>query len=293
MVLAHGGHGGHGSDGAAAGWTAVVLLALLPLSAYVRAVRTRRAGGRRWSPWRTASFAVGLVLAAAAVSPPVQAFGHLDPRWHMVEHLLIGMFAPLALVLAAPVTLLLGALPPAGRRAARRVLRSRALHVVVHPVTAAVLDVGGLHVLYLTPLHALAASDPLVHLAVNLHVLAAGYLFSWSIAGPDPAPGRPGIAVRAAVLVAAGAAHAHLAVLLYVHAPDLPPASAHDAAALRAAAQLMYYGGDLAELALAVALFAAWYRGRGLRDRTSSQAAQPAEVSVPGPASSRRGARSG
>ena len=38
--------------------------------------------------------------------------------------------------------------------------------------------------------------------------------------------------------------------------------SSLDRDGIQAAAQLMYYGGDLAELALAIALFAAWYRTR-------------------------------
>ncbi len=171
----------------------------------------------------------------------------------MVQHLLLGMFAPPALVLAAPGTLLLGALPVGRRGIARMLMRSRVLHVVTHPVTAAVLSVGGLFVLYLTPLHAVAAADPDVRRLVNLHILLAGVLFAWSVAGIDPAPRRPSMTTRVVVLVAAGAAHAYLAKLLYTR----------DLHGMHEAAQLMYYGGDIAELALAVALFAGWYRRRG------------------------------
>jgi putative membrane protein len=116
---------------------------------------------------------------------------------------------------------------------------------------------GGLYVLHLTPLYGITTTNALAHHVVNLHFLLAGCLFTWSIAGPDPAPRRPTITTRALVLVAAGAAHAYLAKLLYARAPAPPP---HGPDQVRAAAQLMYYGGDLAELALAVALFAIWYR---------------------------------
>jgi putative membrane protein len=189
----------------------------------------------------------------------------------MVQHLLLGMFAPLALVLAAPVTLLLGTLPVGARRRAGAVLRSRVLHGVAHPATAAVLDVGGLYVLYLTPLSALAGENSLVHHLVAAHVLLAGYLFSWSIAGPDPAPRRPRTAVRIAVLIAAGAAHGLLAKLLFGRAGTDE---------LQSAAQLMYHGGDVAELALAVALFASLYtrgssRGAELRQACGRACAAP------------------
>ncbi|MHA6632025.1 cytochrome c oxidase assembly protein [Pseudonocardia sichuanensis] len=260
MSLAHTAHPAGGAD--ALEWLLLVLIVLAPSLAYLHVARAR-AAGRAWPRWRAASFILGLVLVAAAVSPPLQALGHHDPRGHMAQHLLLGMFAPLLLVLAAPITLLLGALPVAHRGTARTLLRSRALHRLAHPATAAVLDMGALYLLYLTPLYALTTINTLAHHLINLHFLLAGYLFTWSIAGPDPAPRRPTIATRAAVLIAAGAAHAYLAKLLYAQAPELPPgATTHDLDGMQAAAQLMYYGGDLAELALAITLFATWYRTR-------------------------------
>jgi putative membrane protein len=258
-------HGAHAVDhGPVVAWLPAALLVLVPAVVYLRAVRVRRAGGRGWPALRTASFVVGLALVAVAVSPATSALGHTGARGHVVQHLLLGMFAPLALVLAAPVTLLLGALPVSRRRTARALLRSRVLHGLTHPATAAVLDMGGLYLLHLTPLYAASTTNALVHHLVNLHFLAAGSLFTWSVAGPDPAPGRPGVAVRAAVLVAAGAAHAVLAKLLYARADDLHVE--------RSAAQLLYYGGDLAELALAVALFATWYRTRSSPQATVDRA---------------------
>jgi hypothetical protein len=51
-------------------------------------------------------------------------------------------------------------------------------------------------------------------------------------------------------------------------APGFPPGGSHRLDQVQAAAQLMYNGGDLAELALAVALFATWYRtGRAVPER--------------------------
>jgi putative membrane protein len=281
-------HAVHSVHDTAAGWAVAASIVVVALLAYLRAVRTRRDGGRGWPRWRTACFAFGLVLVAVAVSPAVTAEAH-DPRAHVVQHLLLGMFGPIALVLAAPMTLVLGALPPARRRTAAAVLRSRTVHVLTHPVPAAVLDMGGLYVLHLTPLYALSTANPLVHTLVGLHFLLAGSAFAWSIAGPDPAPHRPGIAVRAVVLVVAGAAHGYLAKLLYAQAAVLPPGLAHDPAANEAAAQLLYYGGDVAEVALAVALFATWYRRRA-RLAQSPGAVFP---SSPFPSSRTRGARSG
>ena len=227
-------------------------------------LRRRRRSGRAWSPWHTASWAVGGVLVAVALSPGLAT--HADgASHHMLQHVLLGMFAPLALVLAAPVTLALGALEaPAGRRVVA-VLRSRPVHLLSHPVAAGTLHTGGLLALYLTPLLALSEQHAILHHAVHVHFLVAGCLFAWSVAGLDPAPGRPGMATRLAVLLAAAAVHAFLAKLLYARAGELPPGAGYGVAEVEAAAQLMYYAGDVAEVVLAIAVFAAWYRAGGHR----------------------------
>lgn len=265
-VLAH-------ADGTTAWLEAAPLLALTGLvgGAYVRCA-TRAPRG--WSRWRTASWLAGCSALATAVSPLLTAWA--DPPAHMAQHLLLGMLAPLGLVLAAPMTLLLRVASRRARRPIARVLHLRTLGVLGHPATAAPLSTGGLFVVMLTPLYALAESNSLVHHAVHLHYLAAGYLFAWAIAGPDPAPARPSMPVRLAALVGAASAHAFLAKYLYAHAATLPPGAAGDLAAVRDAAQLMYYGGDVAELLLAIALFGGWYarRGRQFMQRAPTAASQ-------------------
>ncbi|MFH5824437.1 cytochrome c oxidase assembly protein [Georgenia sp. AZ-5] len=126
-----------------------------------------------------------------------------------------------------------------------------------HPVTAAVLNVGGMFVLYLTPLFPLSLHHAGLQALVLVHFLLAGCLYAWAIAGPDPAPRRPGMGTRVAVLVLAAGAHAYLAKLLYARVAESVP-EGHDGAA--EAAVWMYYGGDVAEVLLAVALFTSWYR---------------------------------
>lgn len=231
-------HDHHGWLGA--GLALAALIAVLFAAGYL--VAAARAGPRGWSGWRVAAWLAGCLVLAVALAPVLPWEG--DPRHHMARHLLLGMVAPLGLVLAAPVTLLLRTAPVRWRRVVGAVLRSRVVHVVGHPAVAAVLSVGGMYVALLLPLPA--------HPLLDLHYVLAGYLFAWSVAGPDPAPGRPGLATRVTVLVLAATAHGVLAKLRYAEATS---------AADRDAALLMYYGGDVAELLLAVALFAAWYRG--------------------------------
>src|SRR5690606_9443674 len=171
-----------------------VLLNFVPaalLCAYVHAViRTRRTS--HWSNWRLASFTSGIVLVIVAMSPPVSGWAHGDLRGHMVQHLMLGMFAPLALVLGAPGTLLLRNVSLATARRIVAILGTRPVRVVIHPFTAAMLNIGVMYVLYLTPLYSYSLNNAFLHLFIHVHFLMAGYLFVWSIAGPDPAPHRPG-----------------------------------------------------------------------------------------------------
>jgi putative membrane protein len=259
LRLAHGGI--HPTGIAAADWLPV-LVVVGPAALYLAGVGRLRRSRRTWSDLRTASFGLGLILVAAALSPPVEAVA-ADARGHMVQHLLLGMYAPIALVLGAPMTLLLAALPVPARRPVAVVLRSRPLHVLSHVTTAAALSVGALYLLYLTPLYTLSTRSEFVHHLLHLHFVLAGYLFAWAVAGPDPAPRRPGKGVRIAVVVAAGGAHGFLAKLLFSRAPTLPPGSGHDATEIELAAQWMYYGGHVTDLLLLTALFAAWYRRAG------------------------------
>jgi len=82
----------------------------------------------------------------------------------------------------------------------------------------------------------------------------SGYLFTWAIIGPDAVPGRPGLRTRGLALFLGIAAHAFLGK--YMYAQLLPHGSPFSADAIRTAAKIMYYWGDLAELILAAFFFA-------------------------------------
>src|SRR5690606_10699554 len=114
----------------------------LPALTYLRGVRRARLVlGRRWSAWRSTSFVGGCALVVIALSPPVDHAATGDLRGHMLQHLVLGMYAPIALVLGAPVTLLLAAVPVRANRSIRAVLGTWSVRVPTRLVTATVLDV--------------------------------------------------------------------------------------------------------------------------------------------------------
>jgi putative membrane protein len=235
--------------------------ALVALAFYLAAAVRLRRRGDAWSRWRDLAFTIGsagVALAAAAPLPGGEFTGH------MARHLITGMFAPLLLVVARPVTLALRALRGRTRRELVAVARSAPAGVLVCPPVAAALDVGGLWVLYRSGLFAAVHDRPWAHALVHLHIFVAGVVFSAAVCQLEPLRHRYSVTLRAATLVLAGTAHAVLAKSLWA-AP--PPGTAFSAADLHTGASAMYYGGDLAEIGLAVVIAVRWYAagGRSLR----------------------------
>ncbi|WP_241385816.1 cytochrome c oxidase assembly protein [Rhodococcus sp. CH91] len=232
----------------------VLVVAAAGVALYVRAATRLRRRGDVWPRRRDASVAAGAgaVAVAAVVSLPGGPFTS-----HMADHLLVGMVGPLLIVLGRPVTLLLRTVPAGRARSGLlTVLHSRPAELLTVPVVGAILDMGGLWVLYRTPLFATMHDDALVATLVHVHVFAAGMLFTFAICRLDPLRRRYGLPYLAVVLLAAGAAHAVLAKMLYAHPP---PGTVFEASDLQAGAQLMYYGGDAVGVAIAVVLAVRWY----------------------------------
>lgn len=257
MIAAHD-HVPHSSGTGSLTAALLVTAALVAAVAYVWAAHRLHRRGDSWSRRRIASFVVG-VLAVGGAAVAQLPGGEFTA--HMAQHLVIGMLAPVLIVLARPVTLVLRVLPPCPfRRALLGVMHARwAVWLVSLPVVL-LLESGGLWALYRTPLFAVAQERPWLHALVHGHVLVTGLLFTFAICQVDPVRRRHGLVPRAATLVAAGAAHAVLAKSLFAAGP---PGTAFPTADLAAGAQLMYYGGDLTEIALALVLALQWYAVQG------------------------------
>ncbi len=83
-------------------WTfePIQIAPILVLAAlYARRAFTLKARGQAPPAWRLGSFALGIVLLLAAVASPVDHLGEEESQaFHMIQHILIGDLAPLALV---------------------------------------------------------------------------------------------------------------------------------------------------------------------------------------------------
>lgn len=237
----------------------VVVILVGLASSYGFALRRVRARSR-WPIARTIMWYLGLACAGAGLVGPIATAAHTSFTVHMIGHLLVGMLAPLLMVLAAPITLALRALPVTAARRLTRVLRTPWVRIVTHPVVAAVLNAGGLWLLYTTELFHLMHASVAIHALVHAHIFLAGYVFTASIVGVDPDPHRASMLTRSAVLIAFIAAHQTLAKWLYA----TPPAGVETADA-QIGSQLMYYGGDVVDVTIIILLFAGWYAKRRKR----------------------------
>lgn len=228
---------------------------LFLLVAYLVAVVSSNQSYKKWPLARIISMISGSAFAIVAVFGPLAELSHTWFPAHMIGHLFLGMLAPLLIVMASPMTLLLRTIPVPIARKVSRVLRSGIGRLTVHPIFTTILNVGGLWVLYTTELFSFMHQQPILYVFVHLHVFIAGYLFTASIIYVDLVSHRLSYLYRSIVLVLALAAHGILSKYLYVNPPvDIPIEEA------RVGSQIMYYGGDAVDLILIFILCMHWFK---------------------------------
>jgi putative membrane protein len=164
------------------GWTLDPLqLSPLVLVAAAYAVRARTLA-RRGTPvpsLRLALFALGVLLLLVAITSPVAELGQERFAFHMVQHLLLGDLAPLALLagLTGPLLRPLLALPAV-----------QALRVLAHPFVALPLWVANLAFWHLPFAYEAAVENDLVHAVEHLSFFAAGAVMWMPVLETLPAP---------------------------------------------------------------------------------------------------------
>lgn len=194
-----------------------LLLAALYLAGVVR-LRRR---GDRWPVGRTVSWLAGCAALVFATGSGFRAYGSAMFSIHMIEHMTLNMFVPVLLVLGAPVTLALRALPSAapGAPPGPREWIVRAVHspftaFLSNPITAFLLFVGSLYAVYFSPLFDILVRYHWGHELMSLHFMLTGYLFYWGIIGIDPGPRRLPFIGRLALLFATMPFHAFFGIAM-------------------------------------------------------------------------------
>ncbi|MGA5198021.1 cytochrome c oxidase assembly protein [Streptomyces exfoliatus] len=210
---------------------------LAALGLYGVGVARLRRRGDAWPVSRTVFFTVGVLTVALVTCTKLNDYGMVMFSVHMVQHMVISMLSPILLLLGAPVTLALRALPVAGRGSTGprelllKLLHSRYIKVITHPGFTIPMFIASLYALYFTPLFDFLMGSKPGHIGMMVHFLMVGVVFFWPIMGVDPGPHRPGYVMRMLELFAGMPFHAFFGIALMmasepmVKAYENPPAS--------------------------------------------------------------------
>lgn len=188
---------------------------------YLVGVRRLRRRGDAWATGRTVAWLAGCAALLVATSSGIGRYAPAMFSVHMAQHMILGMLVPILLVLGAPVTLALRALPSAGRAGppgprewVLAGVHSPVARWLTNPMVTLPLFVGSYYALYFSGLFAAALPEHWAHKLMSIHFLLVGALFFWPIVGIDPAPRRLPPAARLGIVFVSVPFHAFFGVAL-------------------------------------------------------------------------------
>ena len=198
-----------------------LMLALLifAVALYIKGVLILSRRGVKWPIGRTLAFAIGISAVDFATSGGLGVYSRFAFSNHMMAHMVLGMIAPIGIVLGAPITLALRTLPQGRnkeewgvRGAFIAILHSKLSRIYTNPVVALAIFDGSLFVLYFTPLFGNLMQGHSGHFFMSLHFLLAGVLFFQVIIGVDPMPNKIPHLVKIIIIFAAMSIHAFFSI---------------------------------------------------------------------------------
>ncbi|MFJ6938586.1 cytochrome c oxidase assembly protein [Streptomyces sp. NPDC101132] len=260
---------------------------LLGLGLYGWGVLRLRRRGDAWPAGRTVAWAAGVLSVALVMNTMLNDYGMVMFSVHMVQHMVISMLSPILLLLGAPMTLALRALPPAGRgrRGPRELLlmllHSRYMRVITHPVFTIPMFIASLYGLYFTPLFDFLMGSKAGHIAMMVHFLMVGLVFFWPIMGVDPGPHRPGYIMRMLELFAGMPFHAFFGIALMMASEPMVGTYANPPASLgidalsdqTAAGGIAWAFSEIPSVLVLIALIFQWYRSEQRQAKRADRAA--------------------
>ncbi|MFG1807978.1 cytochrome c oxidase assembly protein [Streptomyces sp. NPDC049040] len=260
---------------------------VLLLALYGFAVLRLRRRGDHWPVARTAAFTVGVLTIGVTMCTRLNDYGMVMFSVHMVQHMILSMLSPILLLLGAPVTLALRALPTARRGSTGprellvKLLHSRYLRIITHPAFTIPLFIASLYALYFSPLFDFLMRSQTGHVVMMVHFLAVGLLFFWPIMGVDPGPHRPGYVLRMLELFAGMPFHAFFGIAVMMASEPLVSSFEHPAASLgidplsdqTAAGGIAWAFSEIPSVIVLVALLFQWYTSEQRQARRLDRAA--------------------
>jgi putative copper resistance protein D len=235
----------------------------------------RRHPARPWPLRSSAAFAAALGVLVVATESGIGVYAGLLFWIHMVQHILLIMAVPLLAILGRPLTLLLHASRNPLHTWAKRVLRSRPVAVVSHPLVALALYAVAVMGTHLTGFANLAITNPVAGAGERTLYLVAGLLFFLPLVGREPVRWQLMGPMRIFLIALAMPIDTFTGVILGQTNHELFPAYAavhrtwglSPVADLHAGGAVMWIGGDGMMAVLFVLSFAGWARQRTVADQ--------------------------
>lgn len=266
------------------GFVAVAMLVV-----YINWVVRLRKRGDSWPVGRTVVWvAASLIFAYLNLGGPA-VYGHVLLSAHMLGHMAMVLIVPILIVLSAPITLAMRALPVRqdGSRGPREwillLVHSKWGTFWSHPIVAAGNLIASMVLFYFTPLIVFAMTTHIGHVLMVVHFTLVGYLFINVIIGVDPASNRPSFPLRLVLMFATMIFHAFFGVAI-ISMKGLIGAPFFGMLGLswgvdafldqRIAGEITWGVGEIPSLALAITLAIMWSRSEERRARQLDRAAE-------------------
>jgi putative membrane protein len=249
------------------GWLAAGLL--LAAGCYLYGVHRLKARGDRWPVNRTIFFVgAGLGSIALVTLAGIGAYDTTLLSVHMIQHMVLGMVAPIFLALGAPVTLALRTLPKRPRAVLLSVIHSRVARVLAFPLVAYAIFVANPFILYFSNVYRATLEHPWLHEFMHVHFIATGCLFFWPLLGLDPLPGRWPHPARALLMLLSVPFHTVLGLTIMQqkillagdYYPSLGLSWADPAADQVTAGGVLWAGGEFVSITMLGVLVLQWIR---------------------------------
>lgn len=279
-------------------WRPEVIIPLLLLAVwYGRGWQVMRRRGRAEAGfakgWRLGAYLLGLLFLAISLLSPVDTLGSFLFAMHMVQHLLMVMFAPPLLMIANPFPVFLWGLPTPVRQSvgywlSRTISQKgpirRSLRTLLSPGTAWFIFVIVLWGWHDPNMYNAALRHQWIHDIEHITFFATAMLFWWRITGAGPrVHQKMSLLGRVALAIAGVPPNMILGVFLafaseplysfYVEMPRITSLSALEDQALSGI--VMWIPGSMMYIIAALVLLFTWMRGEEKKSQAEKARLRP------------------
>lgn len=218
---------------------------------------------------RTVAWVAGVLAVLLALDSGIERYDTTLFSVHMLQHMLLTLVAPILLLSAGPITMLLRASSPVTRkRWIFPLLHSRVVRFLSFPVVSWLLFAGVMWASHFSPLFDASLENEWIHRLEHGLFLGSALLFWWPVVGPDPSPWRMKPAAKVLYVGLQMPQNTFLALAIYMSSF---PLYNHYVTTIRAwgptpledqqiAGGIMWLGGDFVFLAMVILLVLAWMR---------------------------------